>query len=187
MRILLDMDGVLADFVGGICKAHALPNPYLDPANHGRYCIEEIWGVTPAKFWAPTDEEFWTFLEPTPEADEIVRLCTSAVGKENITVFSSPCATRGCMEGKYEWLRRHFPQFYRQFLFGPQKYLCAQSGHWLIDDFDQNVQQFRSAGGWAWLFPRPWNPLHEYAGSPLSLFPPMLEAFPSCRRTDDAA
>jgi hypothetical protein len=73
MRVLLDMDGLIADFVSGISRAHSRPNPYDDPANFGRYEMAEIWGMTDEDFWAPTHEEdFWAELEPTAEAAEIV-------------------------------------------------------------------------------------------------------------------
>ncbi len=42
MKCLLDMDGVLADFVSGMCLAHKRPDPYHDPKNLGVWDLDEI-------------------------------------------------------------------------------------------------------------------------------------------------
>jgi 5'(3')-deoxyribonucleotidase len=175
VKILLDMDGVLADFVGGISKAHGRPSPFDDPQHHGKYEMTEIWGMEVAEFWKPTDEEFWASLEPTSEATEIVRLATDAVGTENVCLLSSPCAHLGCVPGKLRWIERHFPQFKRRFLFGPRKEFCAAPNRLLIDDWDQNVAYFTAANGNAWLYPRPWNTQAAMSGQGIELLGYRLE------------
>lgn len=159
MRVLVDMDGVLACFVTGMCRAHGRPNPFEDGTHGGRYFIDEIWGMEPAEFWEPADEAFWAGLDPTPEAHELVALLEAEFGIESLCLLSSPSANLGCIPGKLRWIDKHFPQFSRRFLFGTQKQFCAGPDHLLIDDWEHNVESFRAAGGHAVLFPRPWNPL----------------------------
>jgi 5'(3')-deoxyribonucleotidase len=159
LKILLDMDGVLADFVGGICRAHDRSNPFDDPANRGRYEMTDIWGISATQFWKPADEEFWANLEPTPEASEVVRLAVETVGIDNVCILSSPRSDPHCIPGKIRWIKRHFPELDRRYLFGPRKEFCAGLGRTLIDDYDVNVTGFYNAGGRALLFPRPWNSL----------------------------
>ena len=161
MRILCDLDGVLADFTGGMCRAHGRSNPWTESESAGVYALDKLWGMTPAEFWRPADSEhFWAELEPTPEAFVLVRALEENVGAKNVAFLSSPNLALSCMAGKLRWIRQHFPDYSRRFLFGPRKEFCAGSpAHLLIDDHDSNVQDFRMAGGTAVLFPRPWNML----------------------------
>ena len=53
MFCFLDMDGVIADFVGGICHAHNRPYPYDEPAALGVWDIEKLWSMSAAEFCSP--------------------------------------------------------------------------------------------------------------------------------------
>lgn len=64
MRIYLDMDGVLCDFVGAACKLHG-----RDPATVTHWNFFKDWGMTAEEFWRPiheAGEDFWANLEPYP-------------------------------------------------------------------------------------------------------------------------
>lgn len=144
-RALLDMDGVLVDFVAGVFRHRGLPR------------VPVQWDfVTPSE-WESFGFDFWANLELTPEAGEILRATITAFGLGNICILSSPCKTAGCMEGKLAWLRKHLPSFSRRFLFGPAKEFCAGADTVLIDDSDANVNKFGLAGGHTILVPREWN------------------------------
>jgi hypothetical protein len=94
MRALLDMDGLIADFVSGISRAHGRPDSYDDPAHFGRYEMAEIWGITDEEFWASAkDEDFLAELEPTAEAAEIVSGLTTNYGEDNVCILPSLCST----------------------------------------------------------------------------------------------
>lgn len=162
-RCLVDCDGVLVRFVEGACDLHRRPNPYDDPANWGRYGVEELLGISRNDFFGPLGEDFWAGLRPTAECFEIVGAAEEVFGPENVCVMTSPVRTAGCAEGKIRWLRRHLPQFSRRFLIGPEKQFAASPRAWLIDDSDENVDKFRRWGGNAYLVPRPWNSAHGQA------------------------
>src|SRR5574337_562196 len=151
-KILLDMDGVIADFIGGAARIHG-----KDASTVATWDFLEEWEIAPKDFWSPLGRDFWANLNPTDEAFGIVKMCECAVGPENVCLLSSPCLTDGCMEGKLDWIRRHFPQYSRRYLFGPKKEFCSSADRLLIDDSDANCASFRHAGGQAFLFPRPWN------------------------------
>jgi len=155
-QIYVDMDGVLADFVHGICKAHNRPNPYSDPSNHGNFSIDSIWGMSPALFWKPANAEFWRNLSVTDIYTDIVDVLTPF--QLDLCVLSSPSKTEGCIAAKEAWLREYFdaPSF-----FGKEKWRLAAPNKLLIDDYDKNVDHFRSKGGVAYLIPRPWNKRHN--------------------------
>lgn len=162
MKILLDMDGIIADFTGGICGIHGKSDPYDWPEHKGNYQIEKLLGMTPEEMFAPCDEDFWAGLEPTKDAHRIVETCIQAVGLKNVCILSSPTKhNHGCVAGKLRWLDRHFPEFNRQYLFGNRKDFCAHQGNILIDDYEKNVSEFIDAGGRAHLYGRPWNTANE--------------------------
>ena len=161
MKVLLDIDGVVADFVGGACRLHGVPDPYLKPENHGHYEIQDLVGIHGPAFWDPMGEEFWANLEPTTHMQEIVTLLTLQYGVKNICLLTSPVRTPGCIDGKMRWIRRHLPDFSRRFLVGPAKEFCAHENSILFDDSESNVRKFEAAGGRTFLVPGLWNSLHK--------------------------
>lgn len=155
----LDMDGVLSDFVGAMCKAHNLPNPYLD-GTFTDWLLNKApgWKMSTEKFWKPADEvEFWSEMEKTPEADEIVAVSEGLFGSTNICILTSPSLAPACVAGKRIWIQKHYPRFKDNWLMGPAKHFCAGPGRMLVDDKEENCVAFTSKGGDAYLYPRPWN------------------------------
>jgi|DEB0MinimDraft_3_1074331.scaffolds.fasta_scaffold34118_3 5'(3')-deoxyribonucleotidase len=153
-KILIDMDGVVADFVGGICKAHNRENPY--EKGFTGYQIEEAWGITPDEFWKVTDNvEFWDGLDKFEWADELIEHCENLVGIENMAFCTAPSRNPLCIVGKSMWLDRYFPKVKR--IFTKEKYFCANPQTILIDDTDAKIEKFYEHGGIGVNFPQPWN------------------------------
>lgn len=166
-KALLDMDGVLAQFVEGAAKAHNRPDPFdNNPEALGVFDIEKIWKITPEEFWAPINsrgQSFWEDLDKTPEADEIVNIVTCTFGLSNVAILTAPSRDTSCYIGKFKWLDRHFPQFEGRVIFGSAKEFLAAPEHYLFDDRDKNVEAFDRAGGQGILVPRLWNKGHRRA------------------------
>jgi hypothetical protein len=158
-HIYLDMDGVLCDFVGAALRIHKR----LDALDHwpaGEWDIAKVLGISTDEFWAPIDhhaEHFWAGLEPYPWLNNLVNLLESTGAP--ITIASSPSYDPYSAAGKLMWLKKHLPQFKRRYLLGGEKHLLARPNAVLIDDNDQGVYQFHTAGGWGITFPQPWNQL----------------------------
>lgn len=170
MKVLVDIDGVVADFVAGAMKLHGKPYPYGDPANRGEHGwnIEKLWDIPPHVFWSPMEFDFWADLDPTPEADAIIKILMDEFGLSNLCFLTSPISASGCVEGKRAWVGRHFSDI--PILFSvrshapestPPKQFLASDESLLIDDYTVNVENFWNAGGEAFLFPRPWNRRHR--------------------------
>lgn len=158
-RILLDIDGVLADFVGGALRLfHRLDA--LEAWPPGEWEVARVIGVADEDFWATVDhggEDFWARLEPTPWAAGFVELC-EGVCPGRVSLLSSPSRDPYSAAGKIQWIRSHFPQFEQRYIFAPaEKELLAAPGRLLIDDNDGNCERFAAAGGDAIVFPQPWN------------------------------
>ena len=151
-QILLDMDGVLADFVGGAAQLYGKDANLVDC-----WDFYHKWEMTAEEFWPALGRDFWAGLPLTHECRGIVKLAEGLVGAENVCLLSSPCMTEGCMEGKMDWIKRNLPDYRRRFLFGPAKQFATARHRVLVDDSDDNVRSFVKHGGCAVMVPRPWN------------------------------
>lgn len=157
--IFLDMDGVVADFVGAACKVHGKEVEGVDCWN-----FFEKWGISEDEFWEPVNaggRDFWANLEPFPWFDELVSAVKAA--DKDFFVLTKPSRQASCLAGKLDWIHRHFGSRFRNYIFAPDKSPLAAPGRLLIDDSDDNVKGFREAGGVAYLFPQPWNASRQSA------------------------
>lgn len=165
MICFLDLDGVLADFLGAAFRLHKIT---LDPYPPGVWDFFPHAGIAEADFYAPLDESFWAGLPWTQDGRQILAAVEETFGVANVCLLSSPTLHPGSLSGKYRWISEHLPQYQRRFLLGPPKHLLAQPGTVLVDDSDANVGRFRKEGGEAVLVPRAWNVLHAWRDSAVS-------------------
>lgn len=163
-RVFIDMDGVLFDFVTATSRAHNRPSPYLAARNYGHWDMAKLWNITPEAFWAPLNYEgFWSNMEPLPYARTLVETCLKYT--DNICVLSSPSESKYCVPEKRASIKKYFPEFGKNILFGASKQFIAGPNKILVDDYDVNVDKWRGAGGTATLWPQPWNSGHQDAGN----------------------
>ena len=162
--VLLDMDGVLVNFVDGICRALGKPNPYQDGRGAGEWDIGSLLGVSEEEFWAPCGEaSFWSDLEWMPGGRAILKMVERQVGRTSVFLLTSPSLSPESWSGKAEWVSKHMPDYRLRVLMGLCKHLCAKPGQILVDDADHNIEAFTAAGGQAVLVPRMWNSNHFLA------------------------
>ena len=154
ITVYFDLDGVLADFVGGALMIHNRTDvehsqiPWDMPAHLA---------MSPEAFWAPLGFAFWRDLEPHDDGMELFRRVEELVGRDRIALVSSPCQTAGCDEGKRAWVAKHLPGYERSLFLGGDKWKLAGPTKLLLDDHEGNLVKFRDAGGAAVRVPRPWN------------------------------
>ena len=156
MTILLDMDGVCADFVGSACRAHRTTPDAVPWATCGFDMFNGM-GLTEQEFWAPLQGfDFWANLEPYPWLDALLDLCCTA--SDDVYFCTMPNRDPECLSGKLAWLQQHVPKaLQRRYVFTPHKHLLAAEGRVLVDDADHNCIPFAEAGGVAITFPQLWN------------------------------
>lgn len=170
LKCLLDMDGVLVDFISGAIKLHNLPcHPYDNPKMHGIWDFVPSLGMSENEFWKNADQKFWSELEPTEECFEIVKMMEAEFGQDNICLLTSPCLNHGCIPGKMEWIEKYLPAYKCRFLAGPRKEFCAHNKAILVDDNDNNLRAFNAHGGWVIPVPRKWNQYHTYHNTPMNI------------------
>lgn len=159
---LLDMDGVLADFVGAMVKAHGKEDPYKNGKHKGNFSMEEAWKMPLETFWKPANfVDFWASMKKTPEADDLVSFVEKKFGKENVAILTTQSEHPSSVIGKIKWIDSNYPQFNRRLILTAAKDFLAHPENTLIDDKTENVDNFIKSGGLAVLMPRPWNREHR--------------------------
>lgn len=151
-HILVDIDGVLADFVADALRVHGREGHSVTHWN-----FFEDFPMTLSDFWRGIDgegEDFWLNLKAYDWMDSLL----SIVGEYgDFTLATTPSLSHHCCSGKRLWIQKHFGQRFTKYMIGGQKHLMAKPGVVLIDDNDDNVKKFADCGGAAILFPQPWN------------------------------
>lgn len=184
-RTFVDIDGVLADFVGGALAAHGVPAELQRDIN-----CWHLWqqlGMTQGDFWGPLDNSyFWETLNPLADAAAILSLAEAFAGAKSCCLLSAPRPCPGSLAGKFAWVRSHLPHYLDRYLFGPTKAFAAQAGALLIDDSDEQVKAWRDAGGWAILLPRPWNSRRDQSGRAVEVLAEDLRRLELASMTEDA-
>ncbi|XP_032946683.1 5'(3')-deoxyribonucleotidase, mitochondrial isoform X2 [Rhinolophus ferrumequinum] len=155
LRVLVDMDGVLADFEGGFLKkfrARFPDQPFIALEDRRGFWLSEQYGrLQPGlsekaiSIWE--SENFFFDLEPLPGAVEAVKQMASL---ENTAVFicTSPIKKyKYCPYEKYAWVEKHFgPDFLEQVVLTRDK--TVVSADLLIDDRpDITAREEAAAGG----------------------------------------
>lgn len=151
--ILLDMDGVIANFVDQVIATFGWDIKHDD---YSSWAYHQQMGLTDQQFWARIDSDFWGRIEPYPWARSLV---SHLRDKGEVIFATSPNLDSETPSAKVRWLRKHglMSPLWNDYMIGPHKHLMANKQTILIDDSDSNVEKFRAAGGNAILFPQPWN------------------------------
>lgn len=185
VRIILDLDEVLTDFVGGACRAWDAdpkkvincwsPGVWNDLAPAVSHAIGRPAPLSDDELWARLNgmgEGFWLGLKPLPWFDAVLDLVQSVT--DDWFIVTSPGRSPSGYAGKAEWLRRTFGPDFDRFAVTPHKHVFAAPETLLLDDCDANCHRFlhdpksgRPTGGQAVVFPRRWNHLYDYAADPL--------------------
>jgi len=105
MQILLDVDGVLADFIGAVCAETRIPREQITNYNIDS-CMPKQESMIVRD--AMLSKEFWTSLDPMPEATEATRkLCEDG---HDIVVLTRPYpGCYGWVDARLWWLDQNMP------------------------------------------------------------------------------
>lgn len=161
---LLDMDGVIADFVTRSLDVARIPLIH-DQVTEWAYFEKHM---DQNEFWTriELDNDFWVSLKRYDWAWDLGNELQSIAP---VVFCSTPSRDARAAQQKIQWLRDHGfmgPNESRYFLVGHApskdghkfgKNMLAHPETVLIDDSDANVRDFIADGGQAILFPQPWN------------------------------
>lgn len=173
--VYLDMDGVLVDFRRGICEALNKP---IYPASQKWYFWEEWPDITFEMVNNACSIDFWRNLDWMPDGKEILSIIFNKFNINQIYILTTPMPNPNSPTGKWLWIKDNLPEFYKRTIItqAPKK-LLANSDTLLIDDKDQNIDEFVNAGGRGILVPRSWNDYNVWADRSLEFIKICLESF----------
>jgi len=161
-QILLDADGVLADFASAalnvLNERYETEYTIDDYARgYGQFGMNKFFGITEKEFWAAIEDSprFWLDLEPLPWADS---LYGELLEIAPVTIVTMPNHDPMCAAYKLMWLDEFMGIHSDNVFLGHKKWLMAGNGI-LIDDYHKNVDAFKENGGEAILIPSNWNTL----------------------------
>lgn len=143
--IFLDLDGVVVDFLGGVCKRF---NRDLSSLPTGIYDLPTLLGLP----WATVDHEvndyqFWRNLNALPKAKEILELLRT-VG--DVVILSSPWPQSwASYKAKLDWCEEVLGVPHSDVILSPMKHLLAGPGRLLVDDCLGNCNKWSEQGGYA--------------------------------------
>lgn len=148
-EVAFDMDGVLADFVGGVFRMYGKPVP---DTLRWDFFQDEL-GESASAVFAKCDYGFWLNLDPIPKGVAMVRRAREK--GLTVSVITSPVWTDDGLRGKRDWLQRHVPEVsLSRLVFATDKSVCAAPHRLLIDDRNENVDSWN---GPVILYPQVWN------------------------------
>jgi 5'(3')-deoxyribonucleotidase len=162
--IFLDMDGVIADFFGSVCRMYnrdyAESHATLVP---GDWMLGGFLGpLTQADMWVEINKLHEHFWEHMPEYAHSQHLYKQLKNYAPVKFLSDPGPHAHVWSGKMKWLHRFAPGVTSSdVVFTKAKSLLAGPRRLLVDDHDDNCKNFVAAGGHAILFPRKWNRRHQ--------------------------
>ena len=180
MRILLDLDEVLADFVDGACRLIGVTEEQLwERHAPGQWSIMPALGVSDNEFWqqvAADERGFWLGLKPTRWMYEIVRLANKHSGND-WWIVTSPSNRVEAYSAKVEWVRLWAGKKFDRVIVTSYKHLLAKPSVVLIDDRERTLARFKEAGGDGILFPCKTNSLYATAHRPVKHVVAELERY----------
>lgn len=155
--VLLDMDGVCANFLYGALNLFGRPDLYSGwPV--GLWDMTQALGIDSGAFYdglARAGSQFWADLPPLPWMRFLFDSLLTLGDKYGFDVAfcSTPVRHASCAKGKVEWIQRHFGYDFTDYILAHDKTLLARPSTLLIDDLEANVLSFCKAGGFGILCP----------------------------------
>jgi len=176
--VFLDMDGVLSNFHKGVHKVFGKPYIYNSLALR-RYDFWENWNppITRDMVDSICTTSFWRNLEWMHDGFDILQIIRSKFIAEQVYLLTVPMPNVESPTGKWLWVRDKMPAIYlkQTIITQAPKHLLARPDTLLIDDKDQNIDEFIKAGGQGCLVPRPWNRAHLHADRTVEVVKNFLE------------
>lgn len=156
--VLVDCDGVLADFVGGVCREVNKTIPERVHQFKPKDFTEWDIGRLLPSYWKGIVSRpgFCYGLEPYPDAKEGMKTLLDSGAKA--IVVTSPWTSDSWISERIEWLRCHFSIDRTNIIFADSGHKALIKGDFLIEDNLPTLQDWsRENKGYGYLIDRPWN------------------------------
>lgn len=174
--LLIDMDGVVVDFVRAACAALNDFNgdfsiddgQVVRDWDSAHYSLERQLGISTDSLWEAIDwqgELFWKYMPTYPWTDALLGWLSDSGLRWYFC--TTPSRSGASASGKVQWMQRTMGTRFRDYIITPHKHLVAAPNRLLLDDREQTVAAFKKRRCPVVMFPQPWNSLGLVA-DPLS-------------------
>ena len=160
ITIFLDIDGVLSNWTDEACDLCDIDckNPDIRKGlKEGKY-LDKLGIISEEDMWKKvTDEgqDFWIRLKLFSWAKKLVDKMKEL---GDVLFLTSPGCCIPASSGKAQWVQDHFGKdMLPNLILCKKKEYCASKNTILVDDTLKKVEQFREAGGHAFLWPNQYS------------------------------
>ncbi len=162
----VDMDGVVADLMSSVIDllyGESAVKPLLRGWPKGTYDMGDALGKPESEIWTAINREgaeLWrdlaTYGWATPMINQLHDL-------GDVLFLSSPSREPQSATGKLQWIAQHFSMMARDVILAPSehKWRVASPTGILIDDSQDNIDDWIEHGGKGIIVPQPWNDAEE--------------------------
>lgn len=168
--IFIDMDGVLCNWLKGVCKLFDIDydqiNLYWEENFKGVYkthrVLSEFTGddISEGDVRLAVNDEgakYWSELEPFDYAKDLLHNCFD-ITPHSYILTAQMSEIDGCAEGKFKWIYNWFEEwglsdYVRNTVVTKKKFLLSRPNSILIEDNPKNLEEFDNGI----LIDRPWN------------------------------
>ena len=153
IRLMLDIDGVVANWIQSACKicdVDCNDEEIRKKLKKDSGLLDNF--VDDSKMWKLIDKKgskFWSNLELFSWSKELYKRLKKK--SKMVSFLSCPPRNPEGGAGKMEWISKNFDT--RNFILTPHKEFCATSNSLLIDDMPKKIDIFRKFGGHAFQWP----------------------------------
>jgi len=150
IRLLIDMDEVLCDFLGELCRQYNhLHGTDIAPADINQYDLRDFIGEEGRCIFLRAG--FFDCLEPFPHAIEVIHKLIA--DKHDVIIATNALGHPDVAADKCRWLQRHLPELY------PENVIIASRKELIQADliFDDSPAVLNSFPGIRVIMDRPYN------------------------------
>jgi 5'(3')-deoxyribonucleotidase len=151
MRIFLDMDGTLCNFIGAFKELSKGIHPTEYENKHGKNTVFKLIDPLGAKYWADMD---WL-----PEGKKLYNYVISNYDINDVYILSAPSRENSSRIGKMQWIKKHTPEIKKNnIILDKYKYkYIINDKDILIDDMEKYIKPWVKHGGTAIKFENNFN------------------------------
>lgn len=169
-KILLDIDGVLNNFIRGACKIFNRDyDSLISSWPLGIWNMEVALNIPASEFYSTIDHagiDFWANLPEFSHTRSMIKFCQDLAPTYLVT---TPTLDPSCHHGKMIWIQNVFGRNFKDYVLTPRKELCAAPYHVLVDDNEENIKKFIINGGIGLLYPTVGNCRYEERFNPFEI------------------
>lgn len=157
--VLLDVDGVIYDFVSLMLSTH-FKKYGKKPSDIVTYHMDKILGITKSEFWRTCDEADGVFCDGDFYSYTKDLINTCKLYSENIAFCTNPGNNpKHWAEKKtlFDKLTKFLGEPIPAPIVTQNKDVLSLEGVVLVDDFEKNIDNFNKGKGIGVLFPQYWN------------------------------